>query len=108
MINTSWMCINEDQTWFLSSLSIVFTISFTSYCTYKYIYVIELKNTNICHIRGGLSRIDVLTLPRQTLVRPTGYERCDLCEEVYYWSYGDWWLLPAVLSNLDDTKVIKT
>ena len=32
---------------------------------------------------GGLSRIDVLTLPRQTLVRPTGYERCDPCEEVY-------------------------
>ena len=56
----------------------------------------------------GLSSIDVLTPPRQTLVGPTGYERCDPYEEVYCWSYSDWWLLPAVLSTLDDTKVIKT
>ena len=57
---------------------------------------------------GGLSHIDVLTLPRQTIVGPAGYERCNPHEEVYCWSYGNWWLLPAVLSNLDDTKVIKT
>ena len=57
---------------------------------------------------GGLSHIDVLTLPRQTLVGPAGYERCDPHEEVYYWSYSNWWLLPAVLSNLDGIKVIRT
>ena len=57
---------------------------------------------------GGLSRIDVLTLPKQTLVGPAGYERCDPCEEVYCWSYDDWWLPLAMLSNLNDTKVTRT
>ena len=27
-----------------------------------------------------------------------GYERCDPCAKVYYWSYGDWWPLPIRLS----------
>ena len=54
----------------------------------------------------GLGYIDLLTLPRQTLVRPAGYKRCDPCVEVYCWSYGNWWPLLARLSNLNDTKVI--
>ena len=56
----------------------------------------------------GLGRIEILTLPRQILVRPAGYERCDLHTEVYCWSYSDWWPLLARLSNASDTKLIRT
>ena len=61
----------------------------------------------ICHMRG-LGRIKVLILRRQTLIGPTGYERCDPRVEVYCWSYGDGWLLLARLSKLNDTNIIKT
>ena len=56
----------------------------------------------------GLGRIELLTLPRQTLVRPAGYERCDPRAQVYCWSYGDWWPLPARLSNARNTNLIRT
>ena len=75
------------------------------FCTYISHEGLSMFSMFTC---GRLSCIDVLTLPRQTSVRPAGYKKYDPHEEVYCWSYGNWWPLPAVLSNLDDTKVIKT
>ena len=57
---------------------------------------------------GGLGHIKVLILHRQTLIGLAGYERCHPHVEVYCWSYGDGWLLPARLSKLNDTNIIKT
>ena len=64
-----------------------------------------------CILRYILQRlgcIKVLIMHRQTLIKPTGYERCHLCVEVYCWSYSNGWLLPARLSKLNDNNVIKT
>ena len=71
---------------------------YTLYTYIAYVYV-------TC---GGLGHIKVLILHRQTLIGPTGYERCDLCVEVYCWSYGDGWLLPARLNKLNDINIIQT